>query len=325
MKIGSFDINHGVSLAPMAGYTDSAMRRICHRLGADYSVTEMVSAKAVVYGDKKTYSLAAISEDEGPVAIQIFGSEPEVMAEAAAKLACPSVGVPPVAIDINMGCPVRKIFTNGEGSALMRSPELIEHIVSAVSRAVSIPVTVKIRAGVDREHINAVECALAAESGGASAVCVHGRTTKDMYTGKADRNVIRAVKEALRIPVSANGDILTALDARNMLDQTGADGLAVGRGAVGNPFIFNEIRAMLDGKEYTPPTVKESVDLALLQLRYAIEDKGEYTAVTESRKQIALYLHKFRGAAALRADINRAVTYREVEEVMHRIPEGDGE
>ena len=156
-------------------------------------------------------------------------------------------------------------------------------------------------------------------------MCVHGRTTKDMYTGKADRNVIRAVKEALRIPVSANGDILTALDARNMLDQTGADGLAVGRGAVGNPFIFNEIRAMLDGKEYTPPTVKESVDLALLQLRYAIEDKGEYTAVTESRKQIALYLHKFRGAAALRADINRAVTYREVEEVMHRIPEGDGE
>ena len=325
MRIGSYDINHGVSLAPMAGYTDSAMRRICHRLGADYSVTEMVSAKAVVYGDKKTFSLAAISEDEGPVAIQIFGSEPEVMAEAAARLASPAVGVPPIAIDINMGCPVRKIFTNGEGSALMKSPELIEKIVRSVSLAVEIPVTVKLRAGIDREHINAVECALAAEAGGALAVCVHGRTTKDMYTGRADRAVIRAVKEALTIPVSANGDILTAQDARAMLDETGADGIAIGRGAVGNPFIFREIRAMLDGTEYTPPSVRESVDLALLQLRYAIEDKGEYTAVTESRKQIALYLHKFRGAAALRADINRATTYDEVSAVMHRIPEGDGE
>ena len=321
MKIGNLELTNAVSLAPMAGYTDRAMRSVCHELGADFSVTEMVSAKAVVFRDKKTFALSRILADEGPVCLQIFGSEPEVMAEAASILSVPKEGVAPIAIDINMGCPVRKIFTNGEGSALMKSPELIAKIVDSVTRSTPLPVTVKLRAGVDGEHINAVECALAAEGAGAALVCIHGRTTKQMYSGTADREIIARVKAALKIPVIANGDITSAESALAMIRDTGADGIAVGRGAVGNPYIFAEIKAALEGKEYTPPTSHEMITLALRQLKTAIDDKGEYTAVTESRKQIALYLHAFRGAASLRARINQSTTYREVEEILNSVPE----
>ena len=315
-KLGSFQIKHGICLAPMAGYTDRAMRLVCHNYGAEYSVTEMVSAKAVVYGDKKTFSLARILPDEGPVSVQIFGSEPEIMAEAAYTLSNTLDGMPPVAIDINMGCPVNKIFSNGEGSALMKSPELIERITKAVSSAISIPTTVKIRAGINKNSINAVECALAAEEGGASLLCIHGRTREQMYGGLADREIIKNVKSALHIPLIANGDIVDGESALAMLRDTNADGLAIGRGAVGNPFIFSEILAAIESREYTPPSLDERVCTALLQLRESVEEKGERVAIPEARKQIALYLRSFHGAARIRAEINRATTYREVESAL---------
>ena len=297
----------------MAGFTDRAMRRVCRDFGCEYSTTEMVSAKAVVYNDKKTFALARILADEGPVAIQIFGSEPAIMAEAAARLESPREGIPPVAIDINMGCPVHKIFSNGEGSALMRSPELIYDITRAVSRAVSIPTTVKLRLGVDAAHINAVECALMAEEGGADLITVHGRTRVEMYSGKANREIIKNVKKSVHTPVIANGDVSSGEDALAMLRETGADGVMVGRAAIGNPFICAEITAALEGREYKAPSIDERAETALLQLRLAIADKGEAAAVREARKQIALYLHSFRGAARARAEINRAETYADVQ------------
>lgn len=312
IKLCGVKMTHALCLAPMAGYTDRAMRHVCHKYGAEHSVTEMVSAKAVVYGDQKTFALARILPDEGPVSVQIFGSEPEIMAAAAHTLANPNEGVRPVAIDINMGCPVNKIFGNGEGSALMRDPELILRITDAVSSAIDIPTTVKIRAGVNKSSINAVECALAAEEGGASLICIHGRTREQMYGGTADREIIKNVKSALQIPLIANGDIVDAPSALAMLRETGADGIAIGRGAVGNPFIFEEITHALEGREYIQPSMAERVEIALLQLRLAVEEKGERIAIPEARKQIALYLRSFHGAARIRAEINRATTYTEV-------------
>lgn len=312
MKLGKENFRHGLFLAPMAGYTDRAMRLVCHKYGMEHSVSEMVSAKAVNFGDKKTYALARIMPDEGPVSIQIFGSEPEIMAEAAYKLSNPTEGVRPVAIDINMGCPVHKIFSNGEGSALMKSPELIEKITRAVSGAIDIPTTVKIRSGINSGSINAIECALAAEEGGASMLCIHGRTREQMYGGLADREIIKNVKSSLQVPLIANGDIVDAASALTMIRETGADGIAIGRGAVGNPFIFAEITAALEGREFVEPTTEERVETALLQLRTATLEKGERMAIPEARKQIALYLRSFRGAARIRAEINRALTYNEV-------------
>lgn len=316
VRIGKEFFQNGLMLAPMAGYTDRAMRVLCSSMGAEWSVTEMVSAKATVFGDKKTEKLARILPDEGRVALQIFGSEPEVMARAAEILSHPKEGAAPIAIDINMGCPVNKIFSNGEGSALMRSPELIGDIVRAVRGATDLPVSVKLRAGVDRASVNAVECAMAAEAAGASLICVHGRTRTEMYSGTVDREIIKNVKKSVQIPVIANGDILTGEDAVAMLEYTGADGVAIGRGAVGNPFIFSEILAAIGGEAYVPPTLAERAECALRQLRLASLDKGERIAVPEARKQIALYLKGFRGAAALRADINRAETYTEVERII---------
>ena len=316
MKIGNVELRYGVALAPMAGYTDRAMRLICHNAGAEYTVTERVSAKAVVYNDKKTLSLSRIREDEGPVAIQIFGSEPEVMAEAARILSAPAEGAPPVAIDINMGCPVKKIFSNGEGSALMRDPKLIERIVASVAAATHLPVTVKLRAGITEDNLNAVECAKAAEAAGAAAICIHGRTTSQMYGGSCNRKIIENVKRSLHIPLFANGDITNGEEALSMLSDTGADGIMVGRGAVGNPFIFTEILSRMSGSQFVTPTVRERRDASLYQLRIAIEDKGERLAVPEARKQIALYLKYFYGAAQIRAKINAATTYAEVEEAL---------
>jgi nifR3 family TIM-barrel protein len=198
----------------------------------------------------------------------------------------------------------------------MKNPELIEEIVSAIKRAVSIPVTVKLRTGVNEKSINAVECALAAEAGGASMITLHGRTREQMYGGLADRKIIKDVKSRLHIPLIANGDVTNSESALAMLSETGADGIAIGRGAVGNPFLFSEIISAIEKTDFTEPTLRERTDAALFQLRCAVEEKGEYTAVTESRKQIALYLHAFRGAAALRAKINSATTYREVEHIL---------
>lgn len=319
MKIGNTELRHGIFLAPMAGFSDRAMRRVCHDMGAEYSVTEMISAKAVTFGDKKTFSLARIRDDEGPVALQIFGSDPDVMGHAAEILSKREWGdgyVTPSAIDINMGCPVNKIFSNGEGSALMRDPDLIYRIVRSVKDNTDLPVTVKHRTGVNSECINAIECALAAEAGGAELITVHGRTRAQMYSGKVDRKTIKKVKQSVHIPVIANGDILSADDALSMLSDTGADGIAVGRGAVGNPFLFKEITAALGDDEYKVPSLDEKIDVALWQLRLSIEDKGERVAVPEARKQIALYLRSFRGAATLRAEINRALTYGEIERIL---------
>lgn len=318
LKIGDNTLECGIMLAPMAGFSDRAMRLLCHEYGAEWLVTEMVSAKATVYKDKKTALLSRIYPDEGKVALQIFGSEPEVMAEAAGILSLPvSEGcAAPSAIDINMGCPVNKIFTNGEGSALMKNPALIYDIVRATVGATALPVTVKLRIGVDEKHINAVECALAAEEGGAELITVHGRTRAQMYSGEVNREIIKNVKDSLHIPVIANGDILSGADALSMLRDTGADGIAIGRGAVGNPFIFSEVRAALMGEEYIEPTLAERAECALRQLRLASFDKGERIAVPEARKQIASYLKGFRGAATIRAAVNTATSYTEVEKII---------
>ena len=306
-----------VMLAPMAGFSDRAMRVVCSSFGADLAVTEMVSAKAVVFGSSKTMMLARIGDREGRVGLQIFGNDPSVMAEAAARLSVGFEGsFAPSFIDINMGCPMQKIFGNSEGSALMRDPSLIERIVKATNEATPLPVTVKIRSGIDPDHINAVECALAAQSGGAAMICVHGRTRVQLYSGLADREIIKAVKDSVHIPVIANGDIVSAESALQMLAQTGADGIAIGRGAVGNPFIFAQIKAALRSEEYSEPGLCERIETALLQLQLACEDKGERIAVPEARKQIASYLHTFPGAAAIRARVNNALTYSEVEQIL---------
>lgn len=317
MRIGNAELKYGLMLAPMAGYTDRAMRLVCHKYGAEYSVTEMVSAKAVCFSDVKTHALAKIMSDEGPCAVQIFGSEPDIMAKAAEILSKGERGsATPLAIDINMGCPVHKVFANGEGSALMKNPDLIYKIVSAVSRAIDIPCTVKLRAGIDDSSKNAVECALAAEAAGASLVAVHGRTRVEMYSGVADMEIIKNVKKNLHIPVIANGDISCGADALRVLSETAADGIMVGRAAIGNPFVFSDILASLSGADFSLPTVEERIECALFQLSVAIEEKGEALAVREARKQVALYLRSFRGAAQIRAQINRAETYRDVESAL---------
>ncbi len=317
MKIGNLTLRHGLFLGPMAGYTDYGMREISKRFGAEYLVTEMVSAKAVLHNDKKTCALAYIPESQSPCAIQIFGNDPEVMAEAAKRLSeGAGGGCAPAAIDINMGCPVPKVFGNGEGSALMASPSLIFDIVKSVREAISLPVTVKIRAGIDEKSKNAVECAKAAEAAGAALVAVHGRTRKQMYMGLADRGIIRDVKESIKIPVVANGDIYTAADALSMLCETGADGVMVARGAVGNPFIFREIAAALEGVPCPAPTLSERIDAALMQISFSIEQKGEALAVVEGRKQIAGYLKGQRGASSLRGKIHQASTFEEMKEAL---------
>ena len=314
MKIGSVTLPLGLILAPLAGYTDYGMRMACRAQGAELTVTEMVSARALCYGDKKTPALARVRPEEHPTAVQIFGSEPPYMAEAARMVAEGMAGgIPPAIIDINMGCPVKKIVSAGDGSALMKDPKLVFDIVSSVVGAVSLPVTVKIRAGWDEKNKNAVEVARAAEAAGAAMVAVHGRTRSQMYSGRADRAIIGEVKAALSIPVVGNGDVFSAEDALSMLRDTGCDGVMIGRGAVGNPFLFAEIRALLSGEAYTPPTARERMDAALSQLRLAVAEKGEKEAVLSSRKQFADYAAGLRGAAQLRMHAHKAETYAEME------------
>ena len=314
LTIGAHTFKHGLFLAPMAGFTDRAMRHICHRYGAEVTVSEMISAKALVFSDKKTLALSRIEEGDGPTILQIFGKEPETIACGIEKLTATFGDTAPIGIDINMGCPVPKIYKNGEGSALMQSPELIEKIVRSAKGATDLPVSVKLRLGIDDAHRCAVECALAAEAGGAAFVAIHGRTRAQMYSGVADWESIKNVKSVLQIPVIANGDVTSGERALAILDATGADGLMVGRAAIGNPFLFSEILCALEGKPYTPPTLRERADVALEELSIAISDKGEAVAVRESRGKIALYLHGFHGASALRAKVHTASTYADVKE-----------
>lgn len=299
MKIGNTDFGHGIFLAPMAGITDHAFRSVCKKYGASCVCTELISAKGVVYGDKKTDTLAKLYDDERKAAIQIFGSDPKIMAEAAKKL----MKFSPDFIDINMGCPVTKIVKNGEGSALMRDPSLCERIVYAVSEAVNIPVTVKIRKSCDDSGPDAVEIAKACEKGGAKAVFVHGRTRQQMYSGKADREIIKRVKDSVSVPVIANGDVTDFDSYTSMLEETSADGVMIGRGAYGKPWVFKEILCAVEGKEYIPPSNEEKRNVLMFQLDTVIKEKGE-KAICEMRHHLLKYCRGFSGSASLRNEIS---------------------
>ena len=315
MKIGNLNFRNGLFLAPLAGVTDHPFRRLCVRCGAEYVTTEMISAKAIRYGDLKTWRLGRIYDDERPAAVQLFGSEPEIMAYAASEC---ERRLSPASVDINLGCPMPKIYNNGDGSALMKNPALCGELVAAVKSAVSVPVTVKIRAGIDAEHINAVDVALECEKNGADCVYVHGRTREQLYSGSSDPTVITAVKAALKIPVVANGDVTDAASATALLEKTGADGVMVARGAMGNPWIFSEIAAALEHRPYTPPTADERLSLIKEHIAVHIAEKGE-RALPELRKHLSWYIHGLPGSAAVRAEINKATTGQELYSLLSRV------
>lgn len=334
-SLGNSFIKYGLVLSPMAGATDYAMREVCRRYGASLVVSEMVSAKALCYEQRckktngelsKTAPLAAVREEELPMSIQIFGSEPDFMAEAAALLECGEYfgsksTAKPTAIDINMGCPVAKVVSNGEGSALMRNPQLAGRIIRAVSDRVNIPVTVKIRAGWDKNSINAVEIAKIAEQNGAAMVCVHARTREQFYEPGVDWDIIAKVKKAVGIPVVGNGDVTDAQSAQKLIEESGCDGIAIGRGALGNPFIFSEIIAYAEGKgeEYVKPDIEERLRVALLQTERMCQLKGEYVAVREARKHVSWYITGIKGAAEARHRINSVESIEEIRAIAEEI------
>lgn len=297
MRIGNVELGGYAALAPMAGVADRAFRELCMEFGAGYCVSEMVSSKGIAYNSKKSAELMELSDKERPSAVQLFGTEPDTMAQAAEF----AMRYRPDVIDINMGCPAPKISGGGSGAALMRDPELCGRIVKAVSSAVDIPVTVKIRSGFDFEHINAVEVAKIVEKNGAQAVTVHGRTRQQFYAPPVNYDIIREVKRALTIPVIGNGDISSAQSAQHMYDYTGCDYIMVGRGALGNPWVFREIDEYFrTGKIISPPTLDEKLDVLSRHISRAVEYKGEYVGMREARKHTAYYLKGFKNAAKLR-------------------------
>lgn len=308
MKIGNIKLDAPLALAPMAGITDLPFRLICRRLGCGLTVSEMVSAKGLLYKNVKTTEMLRIDEGERPTAIQLFGSVPHELAAAAKIVEQSGADI----IDFNMGCPVPKIVNNGEGSALMKNPQLAYEILAAMVDAVQIPVTVKFRAGWDDARRNAVEIALAAERAGVAAVAVHGRTRQQFYEGKADWSVIADVKRAVRVPVFGNGDIFTVEDGLRMLKETGVDGLMIGRGADGNPWLFSRLQAALAGAAVPPaPTVDERLDLAAEHLQMLIDYKGEYISVKEMRRHISAYLKGMPHAAEFRGRFHKADTQKQ--------------
>lgn len=315
MKIKDLEFNHIAFLAPMAGIADLAFRELCVQYGAAYTVSEMVSSKGLTMGDKKSAQLLTLGNDK-PAGAQIFGDDPEIMAKAAVKC----LDFNPDIIDINMGCPAPKIAMNGGGASLMKKPELAYEITKAVVQAVDIPVTVKIRKGWDEESVNAVEMAELAEKAGASAVAVHGRTRQQMYSGGVDFDIIAQVKKAVGIPVIANGDIKDEQSAAIMLEKTNADAIMIGRGALGNPWVFSKINAYLDECRVLPePSVTQKMAVMLKHIQKIIEYKGEYTAMREARHHAAYYTKGMRGGAKLRAEIGKLERFEQLQELSYRI------
>lgn len=313
LKIGNVTLPNNLILAPMAGVTDLPFRLLCKEQGAGLLCMEMVSAKAIYYGSKNTEELMKISPAEMPVSLQLFGSDADIMADMAKKIEEKPFAV----LDINMGCPVPKVVNNGEGSALMKNPKLAEEIITKMVKAVKKPVTVKIRKGFDEAHLNAVEMAKIAEASGAAAVAVHGRTREQYYAGKADWDCIRAVKEAVKIPVIGNGDVTDALSAERLLKETGCDGVMVGRAAQGNPFIFREITEYLETGVIPPkPTPAEVRATIERHARMQMEEKGEYTGVREMRKHLSWYTVGYPNSAKYRQMINSMET---MEELLHSL------
>lgn len=301
LKIGNVELDNQVILAPMAGVTDLPFRLLCKEQGAGLLCMEMVSAKAIYYNSKNTEELMAIRPEECPVSLQLFGSDADIMAEMAKRIKERPFAI----LDINMGCPVPKVVGNGEGSALMKNPRLVEEIISKVSRAIDKPVTVKLRKGFDEAHVNVVEIAQIAEAAGAAAVAVHGRTREQYYSGKADWDCIRAVKEAVRIPVIGNGDVVDAYSAKALLEETGCDGVMIGRGAQGNPWIFREVVSYLEtGQIPERPGPGEVKALIRRHADLQMQVKGEYTAVREMRKHLAWYTAGYPHSARYRQMIN---------------------
>ncbi|SHH42288.1 tRNA-U20-dihydrouridine synthase [Caloranaerobacter azorensis DSM 13643] len=317
MKIGNIETKNNVFLAPMAGITDMAFRLICSELGAGLVYSEMISSKGLYYEDKKTYELMKIDKNERPIALQIFGHEPDIMAHVVLSVLNKRDDID--IIDINMGCPAPKIVKNGDGSALLKEPKIVRQIVRAVVKASNKPVTVKIRMGWDEKNINAVEIAKIIEEEGASLVVIHGRTREQFYSGKANWDIIREVKNNVSIPVVGNGDIFIPEDAKRMIDYTGCDGVMIGRGSQGNPWIFKRIVALIeDGEEIPPPTNREKIDMAIKHLELLIKLKGEKIAVREMRKHIGWYIKGMPKAADMRRRINTIDNKDEIIDVLNK-------
>ena len=307
IKIGSVALNHGLILAPMAGVTDRAYRNICRRHGAELVVTEMVSAKALHFNDEGSFELASLFPYEENTFVQLFGHEPEILVEALHKVCTPKDGqITPLGIDINMGCPMKKIVNNGEGSALLKNPELIGRIVRTLRDSTELPLTVKIRLGWDASSINATEVAFIAAENGADAITVHGRTREQMYSPEVNIAEIAAVKAAVGIPVIANGGIFTAEDAIEMFNATKCDGIMLGRGTMGNPWLFEEIASKIEGKPYYLPDIDVRLKEAMTQVEGMIADKGERTGVLEARRHLSYYIKNVKGASSARHKLNFA-------------------
>ena len=310
LKIGNVTLEDNLILAPMAGVTDLPFRLLCKEQGAGLLCMEMVSAKAIYYRNRNTEALLSIDERELPVSLQLFGSDADIISEMAKRIEERPFSI----LDLNMGCPVPKVAGNGEGSALMKNPALVEEIVSKTVKAIKKPVTVKIRKGFDAAHVNAVEIARIAEASGAAAVAVHGRTREQYYQGKADWDIIRQVKEAVRIPVIGNGDVVSPESAEAMLRETGCDGIMIGRGAQGNPWLFGQILHWMEtGEKKAPPTKEELKQMILCHARLLVEHKGNYTGIREMRKHVAWYTAGYPHSAKLRARINEVEDLEKLE------------